>query len=431
VAHAKRPISEHFLQYLWRIQNIDTDQLKLYCGNALRIHNWGHYNTNAGPDFLDAEIVVGDTIWCGHIELHVMSSEWYEHGHAKDPAYANVILHVVYQQDKIIYRPDGTIIPCLELKHRIDFSCHDRYLNLMQRLDDIPCQELIAKVDEVVWTSWLDALLVERLQVKTTRLIDRLNTLQLDWEGLYFELIAQYLGGVNASSMQSLAQRMPPRVLMKERYDPRGIPALLFGQAGLLTYEVPGVYYQELKSYFSFLKNKYHLKPMRTVEWKFGRMRPANFPSLRIAQLSTLIQEHGLLFKKTLDCKTTTDIYNLFTRTSPPEFWNTHYHFLKKASNRQRRIGQTTAKLLVINAVAPILYLYGTFTADPKYVDRSIELLVESTPEENKITRKWQLVGRKANNALESQAYIQLMKNYCIPKKCLNCRIGHSLLRNG
>lgn len=423
-------MKESFIQFIWRYRRIEQHQLWSTQREAIQIIDFGQYNTNAGPDFLQAKIKIGDTLWAGQVEMHVKASDWYQHQHDRDPAYQNVILHVVWEADMEIKRANGQLIPCLELKPITTPELYQRYLKLARHPGRIPCQDSIREVPDIKVKLWLDRLLVERLDQKTTYWEKVLQEQKNDWEQVFFQALSQSMGlPVNKEAMEALAIRTPLRLLQKHRDQIFQLEALLFGQAGLL--EEPDFkdeYPQKLAREYQFLRKKYQLRPLSALEWKFSRMRPSNFPTLRIAQLALLVHQSNYLFSKIMALQSVDEAYHaLEAKTS--FYWKNHYRFDQiSQQRREKKLGRSTIDLMLINTIIPFIFLYGKKMALPNYTERALHLLEQIKAENNHLLRDWAERGIKAENACQSQGLIHLYKHYCQHKRCLDCAIGNAII---
>lgn len=422
-------MKEDFLHFVWRLQRFQPKGLMTTIGESIEIINYGIHNHNAGPDFLNARLRIGDTLWAGNVEMHLRSSEWLVHQHQKDAAYENVILHVVLEEDTIIRHPDGERIPCLNLRPYLPIGLAKQYLRLLHNENWIPCQHQLYTVPSVTRSLWLDRLLVERLEERTAIMADRLQRNQGDWESSFYQNLAWGFGlKVNAEPYLLLAESLPLKTLLKHKNNLLQIEALLFGQAGMLEQDFNDDYPNRLKKEYSFLQKKYSLLPITGTLWKYMRMRPANFPSLRIAQFATLIFRTGHLFSKMLAAKNLKEIENAYI-VELSNYWQTHFRFDKESTKSTKSLGKSRIHLLVINIIAPFLFLYGKEKDDQKYKDRALELLEEIPAERNSIIAQWNELGLDAGQAAQSQALLQLKKHYCDQKRCLDCAIGCNILK--
>jgi len=420
---------EDFLHYLWRMKRLDFANLQTTQGEPIHILHFGRHNTHAGPDFLEARIQIGDTQWAGNVEMHLQASEWLQHQHQKDKAYNNVILHVVLEEDQAIHRTSGERIPCLEVKKRIPPKLSKTYQQLQHSAYWIPCQHHFHSVSGLTKNMWLDRLLVERLEQKTVYIAERLQQNTNNWETTFYQILARNFGvKVNADPFELLAKNTPSSLFAKHKTNLFQIEALLFGQAGLLEKDFEDAYPQALKKEYLFLKGKYSLSPIRSESWRFLRMRPANFPTIRLAQFATLIYQSSHLLSKILEIKILKDIEKLF-EISLSDYWLTHYVFDKETPKRKKTLGKSTIHLLVINTIAPFLFLYGSQKGIEDYKDLALQLLESIPPEKNSIIRQWEGLGMQPESAYQTQALLQLKNEYCSSHRCLECSIGGAILK--
>ncbi len=421
---------EDFLHYLWRLKKFELTELQTTHRESIQILNFGTYNTDAGPDFSDALIKIGDTLWAGNVELHLKSSDWLLHQHEQDRAYDTVILHVVYEEDQTIVRPSGEIIPCLSLKDRIPPQLIKKYLELTQAEDWIPCQKHIHKVEELTRNLFLDNVLVERLAEKTHVIIKRLERYRGDWEVCFYHLLAKNFGmKVNAIPFEQLARQTPHRILARHKTNLFQLEALLFGQAGLLDGTFADPYPQKLQKEYLFLQKKYQLQALPKTVWKFLRMRPANFPTIRIAQFAQLIWQSAHLFSKVIAAQSIREIEHSF-KIELSNYWLDHYSFDKPSPRRKKSLGKSSIHNLIINTIIPFLFCYGQQKGNASYKEKALDYLAALAPEQNKELKGWAKLGIVAHSAHQSQALLQLKKKYCTPQKCMQCAIGNAILNN-
>jgi len=421
---------EDFLHYVWQFRSFDFNGLKTAEGENLKIISPGLLNKNAGPDFSNAKIQIGETVWAGNIEIHIKSSDWLKHNHQADASYENVILHVVFENDAEVKRINGSVLPVLELKNRIPNALIERYSTLFLTLRDFPCAAQIRSVDELIVDSFLSRTLIERFEQKTNAVIKTLNELNGNWDETFYRFIARNFGfKVNALPFELLAKTVPQNIYAKHKDHPQQIEALVFGAAGFLKDNFEEEYPAKLKEEFKFLQKKYNIKPIEVSLWKFMRMRPQNFPTLRLAQLAALIVKSNHLFSKVMEIKDIVALRGLFENLPVNEYWKTHYHFKKDAMRVSTQIGKTSADNILLNTVALFLFAYGKYTDTQFYINRAIKLLESLPAEQNAIIDKFATVGVKVNNAFASQGILQLKKQYCDEKKCLSCGIGIKILK--
>lgn len=421
---------EDFLHYVWQFRSFDYNELKTSAGENLEIINTGLLNRNAGPDFNHAKIKIGDTLWAGNVEIHLKSSDWLKHNHQTDQSYENVILHVVYEHDTEIKRIDGTVLPVLELKSRIKQELINKYENLFLTLTDFPCAAQIKQVDRLIVDSFLSRTLVARFEEKTHAVNETLNELKGDWDETFYRFMARNFGfKVNALPFELLVKAVPQSIYAKHKDNPIQIEALVFGAAGFLKDKFTEAYPQKLKTEFEFLQKKYRIKPLEASIWKFMRMRPQNFPTIRLAQFAALILKSNHLFSKIIEIKKVADLHTLFDALPVNDYWKTHYHFKKEAVGVKTQIGKTSVDNILLNTVALFLFAYGKYTDTQFYQSRAIKLLESLPAEDNAITGKFMSAGVQIESAFASQGILQLKKQYCDQKKCLTCGIGIKILK--
>ena len=423
-------MKEDFLHYLWRMRKFNHVALKTTNGEPLTIQATGEHNLDAGPDFSNARIRIGDMLWAGNVEIHVNASEWYAHKHQEDKAYDSVVLHVVFEEDKPVFRNNGERIPCLEIKKRIPPKISKIYRKLLRDETWIPCQHHFSKVKEITKNLWLDRLLVERLENKTTDIIRSLEINKNNWEETFYQFLARGFGvKVNTEPFEQLARSLPLLILGKHKNSLFQLEALLFGQAGMLEIDFKDDYPIRLQKEYNFLKKKYNLQSIHSESWKYMRMRPANFPSIRIAQFATLVYQSSHLFSKILAVQNVKEIEHMF-EVKISNYWQTHYVFDKPSIKRKKSLGKNSIHLLIINTIAPFLFLYGKSIDRESLKEKALELLEELQPEKNTIINEWRKLGMNPSSAYQSQALLHLKKNYCDKKNCLNCSIGHAILKD-
>lgn len=421
---------EDFLHYAWQFKSFDFTDLQTFDGESITIMHQGLLNKNSGPDFSNAKIIIGGTTWAGNVEIHLKSSDWLKHNHQTDTAYTNVILHVVYEHDAEIKRHDGSILPVLELKSRISAELIEKYVNLFLNLNDFPCIAQIQHVDGVIINSFISRTLIERFEQKSKMVMETLDELKGNWDETFYRFIARNFGfKVNAVPFELFAKAIPQQVYGKHKNNPLQIEALVFGAAGFLNDHFEDEYPVKLKKEFSFLKKKYNIEPVEVSLWKFMRMRPQNFPTIRLAQFAALIIQSNHLFSKILEIKNVSALRTLFENLPVNTYWKTHYHFKKEAKAVSIQIGKTSVDNILLNTVALFLFAYGKFTDDQFYINKSMKLLETLPAEKNAITEKFTTAGVEMVNAFSSQGILQLKKQYCDEKKCLSCGIGIKILK--
>lgn len=422
-------IREDLLYYIWKTKSFEKTNLKTEDGQRVEIIQFGTQNYDSGPDFSNGKIKIGNTIWAGNIEMHIYSSDWERHCHDIDKAYDNVILHVVFEHDKEVYTTSEQHIPCLELKERISKPILYKYSQLLANDNWIPCEKLISRVEQHTVSFWLQRLVAERVESKTEyfkKILDQTNT---NWEETLYICLSRYMGArVNMDPFESLAKSLPYILLQKNKDDLHRIEALLYGQSGMLEANYKDEYFRNLKEEYHFLKNKYSLKSIPPISWKFARMRPVGFPTIRIAQLAQILFNNDRLFSRIILENDTKELRKLFkVKTSP--YWNEHYRFGKNAKYKEKNVGDSFIDQLIINVICPIVFLYGKYLADENYCERAIGHLEMIKAEENNIVRKFKSIGVSCKTASESQALIQLKNSYCNEKQCVSCSIGSSIIK--
>jgi hypothetical protein len=419
-------VTEAFLHYIWQYQYFNKEGLQTSDGEHLLIFKPGIINTNSGPDFSDARIGVGNIEWRGSVEIHIKASGWTDHQHNIDEAYEKVVLHVVWENDKGIFHRDGSSIPTLELKGRVDPEHWARYKKLITNPDSIPCTNHWPQVSELSKLSMLDKAVAVRLQTKSKIVENTLAKTNGDWEETCYRLLLKNFGfKVNADPMEQLAEALPYKIILKSVDKPYLVEALLLGQAGFLEKPSEEEYILLLKREFRLLSKKFNLdeKQMREAQWRFLRLRPANFPTVRLAQLAALFSRHANLFSKLLASKTSKELTELF-HVIQSDYWLHHYQIGKPTITQVDGLGKSSIHNVIINTVAPLLTAYGRLHDDQSYVDCAVELLQHAPSENNKITRQWSELGFNVNTAFDSQGLIELYNNYCTKRRCLECTIG-------
>jgi hypothetical protein len=344
---------EEFLHFIWQFKLYGNQKLHSTIHERVEIIHQGILNKNAGPDFSNAKIQIADTIWVGNVEIHIKSSDWIVHQHQFDNAYENVILHVVYEDDIPIYRKDGTLLPVLIIKDLFPIYLLDNYEQLVTSANLFPCEKQIHLVDKILIDSFLARVLVERMVQKSVEVEQKLQSLKGDWDATFYHFLARSFGfKINALPMEILAQSLPHQLLAKHKDNPLQIEALIFGQAGFLNQKFNHQYPKQLKREYLFLKKKYQLKPIDISLWKFMRMRPQNFPTLRLAQFAALIVNSDHLFSKILNLNDQHNRTQLFENLPVHPFWETHYHFNKQAINVNLQLGKSSIHHIIINTLS-------------------------------------------------------------------------------
>jgi len=420
-------MSEELLQFIWKNGLFPKDGLATTQGQPVLIIAPGKLNTDAGPDFFNASIKIDDTLWAGNVEIHLRSSDWLQHGHHTDQAYNNVILHVVLENDKEIALPNGMSLPALKLP--VKDQLFENYNELLAEHSWPACHRSISKVDEIFRLVAFDALLVERLTDKTRVIEKLLNDNTNNWNETFHQLLARNFGfKTNALPFEMLARCTPLSILAKQKKNLFQLEAILFGQSGLLNEELLGDdYFLNLREEYSYFSKKYQLKGMEGYLWKFMRLRPANFPTIRIAQFAALINQSESLLSKLIEESDPKKILDFFDVKASP-YWDSHYRFSVTSPEGVKHLGEASRNNLVINTVVPFLFLYGERNNIPELKQRSLDLLEELPAELNRITKRWAEIGIKGKSAFDSQALIQLKNVYCDHQKCLNCHLATKVI---
>lgn len=416
-------MKEEFIYYLWENRLLSND-LSTIDGDEVSIVTVGVRNYDAGPDYLNARIRIGKTLWVGHVEMHVNSSDWFKHGHQDDDAYKNVVLHVVYHNDC-----ERLKIPTLVIDGKFDESILMQYEGFMKSRLWIPCEKMIADVQQFTWLSWLERIVVERLETEVKDVYAHLVENNFNWEETVYQRVMRYLGmKVNNDAFERLAKLLPLKILRKHVDNALQVEAMIFGCAGFLEQTFTEDYPVLLQREFKVLKSKFDLISMPMAYWKFLRMRPPNFPTVRLAQTASLICSCDTLFSKLLSISDLETMRTMFD-VEANEYWDTHFIFGKPSKMMKKTLGATAIDVLIINAIVPILFCYGMYHDDENLKSRSLEFLGKMEPEDNLVIRNFRKMGVNVRNAQQSQAILHLYNCYCKKRKCLNCRVFRACLK--
>jgi len=419
-------MKEDFLHYIWKYR-LFTAPLFTVNGEAVEVLSPGIHNHHAGPDFSDARLRIGSTLWAGNVEIHVNTSDWTRHGHHTDPVYDSVVLHVVYQHDQPVHLNN---LPVAEIKNCIDMGVYNKYRTLMAVRNRVPCHNQVKEVAGSETELWLERMLIERIESRSGQIAGFLQVNSNDWEEAFYMMLARSFGfSLNALPFEMLARSLPYRILAKHAGNPMQCEALIFGQAGLLSHGLADAWPQELFSEYSFLRKKYDLVPVAAHLWKFMRLRPANFPHIRLAQFAAFLSRRGKPLPEVLSCSTAGELTALFDVAASP-YWDTQFQFDKPNRKQVKHLGKSSATLIIINAVLPFMFVYGRETGQDHLCNRALNLFSQFPPESNRITRQWEQAGLSISTAFHSQALISLKTDYCDNYRCLECRIGNLLLRS-
>ena len=419
---------ERFLQHVWKFKLFDQNNFFDDKGRKIEVLESGTHNHNSGPDFFNAKVKIEDTVWAGNVEVHVNSSDWKKHSHHNDKAYDNVILQVVYKNDCQVIRTNGQEIPTAELK--IQDRLMNDYDSLIQSDRQIACSDSILAVDNFVINSWLSSVLFERMQAKTDLVNLILEQNKNDWEEAFYTMTARAFGfKVNADPFELLSKSVSQKILSKHKNSVFQIEALLFGQSGFLEKDITeDQYFKDLQKEYKFLRAKYNLKPIEEHLWKFMRLRPQNFPTLRISQFADLISKSSHLFSKIIENNNLEEIKVLFNATAS-DYWTNHFTFGHESAGKQKIVGEEAVENIIINTVIPFLFIYGKSKDDDNIKDKALTFLEQMKAENNSVIRNWKEIGFNAPNAMFSQALIHLNNEYCSKKRCIECRIGINLIK--
>ena len=417
-------MKESILHYVWQYKLFALQELKTTDGQTVEVIDVGKPNFDSGPDFFNAKIKISDTVWAGNVEIHTLSSDWFRHSHDVDKAYDNVILHIVARADVEVKRVNG--LPILQMELQVPETIQQNFDNLYNAKKWIPCEDKIVAISPIVMSSWKTALLVERLERKSEEIEALLEQNENHWEEAFYIALARNFGfNTNNQPFELLARSLPLNVLAKHKDDLFQLEALLFGQAGLLEENPLDEYQAKLRAEYQFLKAKYKLTPIHAAQWKLLRLRPDNFPHIRLAQFASLTHESVKLFSKILENTHVGELRKLFG-AEVSEYWQNHYVFGKESVYSRKKMGKISLDLLLINTVVPFIFTYSK--KKNRSNDDALRILEELPAENNSIISGWKALGQHVENAFDSQALLQLKKNYCDEKKCLRCRVGHKIL---
>ena len=428
---------EQLLHYVWKHKMYPLGELTTTDGRTVEVIDPGLHNHNAGPDFFNAKVKINGTLWVGNVEIHDKSSDWHKHGHDHDSAYDNVVLHVAGVIDSKVQTTSGQILPQLQLD--VPAKVQEHYDELLETDQYPPCYEIIPELSMLTVHAWMAALQTERLERKTEDIRRRAERCNGSWEDAYFVTLARNYGfGINGEAFEEWAYHVPLSAVGKHRDDLFQIEAIFLGQAGLLELDTVPAHYQKdalnegyfakLRNEYQYLAHKFSLQPMDRNLWRFLRLRPQNFPHIRIAQLANLYYERKANLSRLIECKTVSELQEMM-RTHVTPYWETHYTFGSESAANGKNLSPFSLNLLLINTAIPMLFAYGRHASKEELCDRAFDLLEQLRAEENYIIRMWRKCGLEVKNAGDSQALIQLKKEYCDRKDCLRCRFGYEYLK--
>lgn len=421
-------MKEDFLHHVWQFKKFDIANLKTTKGESIQILNSGQYLQLAGPDFFNAQLIIGNQKWAGNVEIHLKSSDWYVHNHEKDSNYDSVILHVVWEYDVPIFRKDNSEIPTVELKEYVALSDLHKYQSLVSQKSWIYCENELQNVDNFIFKNWQERLFFERLERKSQLIFELVETSNQDWEAVLFYLLAKNFGlNTNGELFFKVAKSIPFHVIRKESFSLESLEALLLGQANLLSHDFQDSYAKELQKSYAYLVQKYQLQEKVIGSVEFFKHRPDNFPTIRLVQLANLYFHRKNLFSLVMNSTSISELYQIFN-LGVSKYWETHYNFDKESSKKMKKLSKSFIDLLVINTIIPLRFAYAR-SQNKEITQELIDLATLIPAEQNVIIEKFKIFGLQVNNVYESQALLELKKNYCDHKKCLDCTIGHFILK--
>ena len=422
-------MKEEFLHFVWRTQNFDFSNLRTTSGETVEVIDFGHLNLAGGPDFKQGRLRIDGTLWAGNIEMHLASSDWHRHKHSEDPNYESVILHVVLEDDQPVYI-NGRRLPCVTLKRRIPAGLLARYGRLMQLRSWIPCQQHIMHVPDIKKEAVVDRMLVERLEEKARRIRVLLDESHSDWDEALYRVIARGFGfGQNGVPFERLSRLLPVRLLYQQGGNLEAIEAMLFGVAGMLNKIFIDDYPARLQKEYNHLSRKYGLQAMDSRAWEWGKVRPANFPTIRIAQFCALLSGGQDLMRDVLDVSGI-DVLRRRFDAQASDYWTTHTDFDRPSKTRRKKLGNSSIDRLLINSIVPFMFTYGKHRHNDEMTDAAIDMMHQISPEKNNITNRWSALGMPNHTAGQSQGLLQLKRAYCSNHRCVECSIGSHILLN-
>ena len=428
---------EQLLHYCWKHKMWPMTGMETTDGRVVEVLDPGLHNRNAGPDFFNAKVKIGGTLWVGNVEIHDRASDWYQHGHDHDPRYDNVVLHVCEVVDRDVQTSSGHYVPQMQLQ--VPQNVRDHYDELLKTDQYPPCYRIIPDLTRLMVHSWMAALQTERLERKTQDIRRRADQCGGSWEDAYFVTLARNYGfGINSDAFEQWALSVPLKAVDHHRDDLFQIEAIFMGQAGLLELDTVPKHYQQdalndgyfarLRNEYQYLAHKFQMHPMDVAQWNFLRLRPQNFPHIRLSQLANLYYQRKAGLSQLLECTTVDQLKTLLSSHVTP-YWETHYTFGSLSAKNEKHLSYGSLNLLMINTAIPMLFAMGRHRQKEEWCDRAFDLLEQLRPENNHITRMWQQCGLPVQSAGDSQALIQLKKEYCDRRDCLRCRIGYEYLK--
>lgn len=421
-------MKEDFLHHVWQFKKFNTQGLTTVQGEPVQIVNGGQYLQLAGPDFFNAQVIIGGQKWAGNVEIHIKSSDWYLHSHERDANYDNVILHVVWEHDTEVLRKDQSEIPVLELKNHIDTKLLAGYNALASAKTWIFCEKELETLSSFVVDNWKERLFFERLERKSLPILQLAKETNSDWEAVLFCFLAKNFGlNANGEVFYEIAKSLPFSIVRKESFDAENIEALLFGRAGLLDVEFEDVYAKNLQSQYAYMVRKYSLEDVFVNSVEYFRHRPDNFPTVRLSQLGQLYHGSQNLFSKIITATTLEELYSIFN-VQASVYWQTHYRFDKESPKKRKPLSHSFIDLLIINTVIPFKFAYGRSTGKDNS-EELVALMQQLAPEKNAVIDKFKTFKMATQSAYDSQSLLQLKNEYCNHKRCLQCALGLELLK--
>lgn len=423
-------MKEELLHYIWKYRLFYNSELKTTTRETIQIISVGSHNLNSGSDFFNAKIRIGNQLWAGNVEIHIKSSDWYAHRHENDSNYDNVILHVVWEHDTEVFNSENTEIPTLELKALVSKDLLESYHQLFSKPKKwINCENDISKVDSFIVNNWLERLFFERIEQKSQEVVEILNATKYSWEEVIFRLLTKNFGlRINSTAFFEMANALNLTTIRKVSQNQLGLEALFFGQLGMLSIQSEEPYFNQLKSEYAYLCRKFKLSEQVILKAEYFRLRPSNFPTIRISQLASLIHFRPNFFTKLMSFKKMDQFYDFF-KIGTSKFWETHYTFDKESKKSSKKLSKSFIDLLVINTILPVKFMYLKHLGKSDYSE-ILGLIKELKPEKNGIIDRFKVINIPVNNAFDSQALLELKNNYCTKQKCLQCAIGNDLIRN-
>lgn len=422
-------MKENLLHFVWKLKLFSTAHLRSTNGEIIEIISAGTANPNSGPDFLNAKLVINNQLWAGNVEIHLNSSDWYMHNHEIDENYDSVILHVVWEHSVDVFRKTNQPIATLQLKNYISKELLDNYQQLFSKNKNwINCEKDIASIDSFIFTNWLERLYVERLENKSGQIQNKVTSLNNNWEAALFVLLAKNFGlKINAEAFMNFANSFDFSVLRKVSNNLEQLEALFFGQGGMLSNESESEYFNKLKKEYNFLKVKFQLMPISKGQVQFFRLRPNNFPTIRLSQLAMIYHRHQNLFSKIIETETINEFYGMFDAATST-YWETHYTFETASKKSVKKITKPFIDLLLINTIIPMKFLYLK-SLGKNDLSSALTIIAHIKPEKNEIISKFNELNIKSKSAFETQALLQLKNDYCNKQLCLNCAVGKELIK--